>query len=97
MILKRPHTKHIIPFSPDLARRLYALEPGADVLVRPPLAEVLQRGVGGVEHAQLDQEDADHGAGSALAALAVHGHRVQGVLGQPVDYLKTEKVRWNLN
>ncbi len=62
---------------------LACLEHGRDVPVRPALPEVLQGVPRVAEDAELHQEDADHGAGPPLAALAVHRHHVRVVLAQP--------------
>ena len=47
------------------------------------LGEVTQRGLGRVLHALPQQQAGDDHAGASLAALAVHGDHVGGVLQQP--------------
>ena len=74
----------------DLAGRLHALELVRDVPVSPALTKVLQGVVRVGEDPELDQEDADHGPGPALAALAVYRDHVGLVGGQPLVDLGKE-------
>lgn len=80
-----PGSHHVLVVAhvTTLTRRLDPLEFLGDVLVRAPVAEVPQAVLGVPEDAQVDEEDADHGAGSSLAALAVHGDHVLLILLHP--------------
>lgn len=71
-----------------MAGSLHPLESIRDICVSAPLAEVLEAAGGLLEEVQLDQEDADHAAGAALAALAVDGHHVGGVRAKPRIHLR---------
>ena len=72
---------------PALTGSLHPLELLADVGVGPPVAKVVKAEGGTGENSGLNEPDADHGAGPALAALAVHHNHVSLVLRQPLPHL----------